>query len=304
MTLGEPANSVLDNYFINWMAPRGLSQYGPWPIRFSPLLTPHNFVSHNLGHQLHFTARSSTELAGAIGSSLKQGFLVRLIVDEYHIPDRRAYHNQHKLHDVLVTGASSDLQSFELAGYCADRRYRKSLSSIIDLSNAYFGGSKQTGAAGFVAFKAAISNPISTDLQEIKRQLTCFLECRKSADSREGPLPWRDISYGLAVFDACEEYVRNVTPSTWLDQRIFSIMAEHSQMMHRRGVRLEPLLKAKFDPTASDQAKSLSARLKLLSLIPKNRRSEAQFVEMGKIIRQLKEKSEINIVNMLRMLGN
>jgi hypothetical protein len=292
LALGEGASGILDNNFIMLGCVSNLKN-APRPILFLPFLSPETFSACGLGSLLSFKANSRMELSKAITSSLQRGFLVRLGVDEYHIPDRWPYGNKHRIHDVLVTSAASDAASFELIGYCVDRRYRPSACSLDDLSNGYFAAVEKTGKRGFLAFKAELHRPVAVDLAVIKRQLECLLQSRDPAPTvgQSAQKSGEPILHGLAVFDACEQYVRSLTPNEWLDRRVFSLVAEHSEMMLRRMLRVENLLGVKIDKTPAERATHIAGRLKLLSLLPEQRRSEALFAAMAKFFWELKPES-------------
>jgi hypothetical protein len=303
LALGNIASGVLDNYFICWECLPNLKD-GLRPIMFLPFVSPSTFSACGFGPQLSFKPSHRDELLLSITGSLKRGFLVRLLVDEYYIPDRRSYNNRHYVHDVLITSVVPGADSFELMGYCADRRYRASTCSLAEVSEGYFGAKKiveKSKEMGFVAFKAQLDRPISLQPGEIKRQLGCFLDSRDPhprAEQRGAQLEER--LYGLAVFTACETYVSGFSRGDWWDRRIFSLVAEHSQLMLRRTIKMERLLGVAIDKRAADEAVHLAGRLKLLSLLPEHRHSGLIFAEMGRLLRLLKEESE-KAANALRL---
>jgi hypothetical protein len=291
LALGEGTSAILDNNFITWGCVSDLKK-APRPILFLPFISPETFATSRLGSLLSFRAFTRAELSKAIVSSLQCGFLVRLGVDEYHIPDRRSYRNKHRVHDVLVTAATPSAESFELMGYCADRRYRPSTCSLEDLSTGYFSAAEKAGKQGFLAFRAELPRPITVDLAAIRRQLEFFLESRDSArNGAPTAKTGEPILHGLAVFDACVRYVRSLTPTEWLDRRVFSLMAEHSGMMLRRTFTVESLLEMPIAKTSAERAVHTAGRLKLLSLLPEPRRNEASFAEMAALFGRLKEES-------------
>lgn len=234
------------------------------------------------------------ELSTAVTTSLQRGFLVRLAVDEYYIPDRRAYRNLHRIHDVLITASSHDGTAFELMGYCADRRYRGSACSLEELSQGYFGAVGKYGPAGFLAFRAEMQRPVVANPRFIKLQLECFLESKSPPQPTPGAATGTNDSllYGLRVFDVCVEYTKGLRATEWLDRRVFSLAAEHSETMLRRTRRLGSALQVQIDEVPAERATQISSRLKMLSLLPDKRRSEAFLAEMEKLFRDLKHESQ------------
>jgi len=304
LALGDGASAILDNSFVTWGSVSDLKN-SRRPIVFLPFISPETFSACGLGSLLSFRANSWMELSKAIASSLQRDFLVRLGVDEYYIPDRRPYRNKHQIHDVLVTSIAQDGTRVELMGYCADRRYRASACSISELSEGYFAAVGKTGKTGFLAFKAELRNPMMIDLVAIKHQLEWFLESRNPTPTPGQTVaePGESILHGLKVFDACERYVNNLKPNEWLDRRVFSLAAEHSEMMQRRTVRVESLLGVNIDKMPAERAIHIAGRLKLLSLLPEQRRSTASFAEMAKLFGELKTESRTAAETLWRTIG-
>lgn len=295
LALGPAANGILDNNFLSWECFPNLKDSFR-PIMFLPFFSPSNFSACRLGLQLSFKPNDQIELYTAISSSLEQGFLVRLLVDEYYIPDRWAYGKRHWVHDVLITDATSGIGPFEMIGYCSDDRYRVSACSPTELSEGYFSAIEaveKTKEVGFVAFKAQLQQPILIEPKEIKRQLGCFLKSKDPHPRVQERSLNREpkILYGLDIYEAYEMYVRNLAENDSLDRRIFSIVTEHSQMMLRRTMGLESLFGIVIEKNSMRQATQLASRLQLLSLLPKHRRSNAIYAEMGRLCRELKDES-------------
>lgn len=292
LPLGENVEGLLYNWFISLTCVSNLKS-GRRPIILPPFLSPDVMSANGLGPQLSFVANTPAELAAAIAISINRGFFVRLGVDEYYIPERSSYRIRHRIHDVLVSDVSSDGKNFELIGYCSDRRYRPSRCAIDDLSKGYFGGADQIGRNAFLAYKAELSRPIVIDFCTIKRELLDFIDCR-GCPPMGGELAQTDnssILHGLAVFDACEEYLRRLSGAEWLDRRIFSLLGEHSLLMLRRTLRVEEMLGRMIDKAPSERARNITERLKLLSLLPEHRRSSEVFGEMARLVRGAKLES-------------
>lgn len=310
LALGDRALGVLDNSFINWVSSSELDR-GPWPIRFIPRLSPATFASSNLGHQLTFRARNAGELVSAVLSSVEAGFLVRLIVDEFCIPDRWAFQIRTRVHDVLVIGAAKYAKHFELMGYCADGRYRQSDCPIENVIQGYFRAVPTVGDHGFIAFKGVLERPVLPVLSAIKYKLECFLQSRTSCNGENdgfldgsGSPVFKHARYGLAVFDTCAGYMQKLTSLQYWDLRIFSVLYEHTKLMQVRLKRLEDGFHITVDKGAFARANQLATHLKWLSLIPSGRRNEDLRKAMVDIIMKLKAESQTSCESLRAGLAN
>jgi len=73
------------------------------------------------------------DIKNFIIENINQGFYIRVTVDEYYIPGKRAYKNFHYGHDLMIFGYNSSLQLFYVLGYFNEifTEYEVDMQSVV-----------------------------------------------------------------------------------------------------------------------------------------------------------------------------
>lgn len=283
---GSRTSSVVLNNFIYIESPSELKP-GGHPVYFLPFIGPMTFSKLGFGPQLHFSTRSVDEFKSAIVSSIRNGYFVRVLVDEFYIPERWAYNKVHKIHDILVIAVAENLKSATIIGYCDDARYRPSSCPLDVMATAYQAVVERAGQNGFIAFKAVPSDEHSRiELPRIKYQLALFLASRPIEESVTSGVRTQASGKicGLSVFDIIPSYLSDLGCSGRIDQRLFSLLSEHAQLMSLRGKHIFHLL-GLAEPEVFSAAVVEAKRLKFLALVPpRSRNAEIinRMIELGR----------------------
>ena len=208
-------------------------------------------------------------------------------MDEFYIPERWAYNKVHKIHDILVIAVAENLKSATIIGYCDDARYRPSSCPLDVMATAYQAVVERAGQNGFIAFKAVPSDEHSRiELPRIKYQLALFLASRPIEESVTSGVRTQASGKicGLSVFDIIPSYLSDLGCSGRIDQRLFSLLSEHAQLMSLRGKHIFHLL-GLAEPEVFSAAVVEAKRLKFLALVPpRSRNAEIinRMIELGR----------------------
>lgn len=270
-------------------------------IRFAPFIGPTTFLERGLGPQYSLSPRNKDDFIEALNNTLLNGFLARLLVDEYYIPERSATGLRHNFHDVLVIDVSLNMESCTIIGYCDDRRYRASLCGTDILYRAFY-PQKYLGPETFVAYAFAPTKPLSLNKQLIIESLKAYVESTPTNKTHVRGDPYEPV-YGLSIFKIVTEYLRQLEPSkTFLDRRLFSILADHARMMKSRSDYFRVGGKGAEDEIFH-AAVLVADRLKLLSLLPRpvnSLRYVELMISLCNELRRLSEASAVQLISRLR----
>ena len=296
----ERATSVLCNNYIQLETAESPTCKAHL-VRLVPIISPSTFSKCKLGPQQKFLPANASDLLHAIVISLRKHFYVRLLVDEFFIPDRWRYGKQHGVHDVLVIGADPSQRMLTLIGYCSDGRYKTSSCGFQELCTAFF-ALPQKKLDSFIAFRYSAEHVPALNPAHIASSLAGFLECKSDGFDQLYPsiAPTclkSSRRYGLNCFDFVQEYLRSLPSApTYIDRRPFSLIYEHAMLMEHRSTVL-------FSPKNCSQehqemkgflrsATTIASRLKLMSLVSDRRASIEHITFMQKLCRDLRDFSE------------
>lgn len=265
-------------------------------MRFHPHIAPTTFAKHGLGVQTSFHPTSDSDLLAAVIASIKSGYYVRLLVDEFHIPERWCYLRHHRLHDILVVGVDIERGYFELAGYTSAGRFGKTLCDLNQMCMAYFGVGGKIHAARFVAFKYDPKASRKLDKEAICRALKRFIGSEPPSGHRrdDGRKDGSGMErYGASVFECLEAYVEQNGGRSRLDRRPFSIVVDYAVLMRRRAMRLGLRGSAgaegwRSSNTVFDENESLARSLKMLSMLPSSAMTSEHIGTMRNLCKRLK----------------
>lgn len=281
-------DTVVDNNFIQLAAQENLADQ-VIPICFLPLISPVNYSACKLGLKLNYAPKSAGELLQALRSSLSKGFLIRLLVDDYYIPDRWTFGKTHRLHDILVVDHAGD-DSFLLAGYRADDRYGFSTCTYAALASGYSATASQVGENGFIAFRYFASAAPEPDLRRMKEHLGCLLSSRAIAEEKTPSGAKLGLGlHGLAVFEAIDAYIGGVKPGQYIDKRVFYLLAEHAKAMQERSLRVQRSRGGPELQRIPGEAREVAGQLAFMSLRRGANRSSSYMDTMRTLCRRLKE---------------
>jgi hypothetical protein len=247
-------NALLANYFIQVESAPNFSPQDHL-IRFVPFLGPTTLSRHKLGTQLPFTPINAGEFIDAIGVALRNGFYVRILVDEFFIPEHWTFKTLHKIHDVLLTGINLASDIVHLVGYCLDNKFRASTCSVQQLCDAFFAIPKDPPLPRFIAFKFEPER-LAIDTVSILSSMIAFLDSKATMETQlVDPIhPGKDDvrRYGVSVFDFLAEYINIHPEKIPLDRRPFSLIADYFLLMRARRSSLCASVPS-FRDTGSDE---------------------------------------------------
>jgi hypothetical protein len=273
LALPTEGRALINNYFIQLECPKKLGHRGHL-LRFYPLISPLTYSVLGLGPQVIVSPSDGTRFIDALTSLLKGGFFVRLLVDEYYIPHRRAHGKEHRLHDIVVLDFEYKEDGASIIGYCADGRYRVSRCSASDLAKGFFSKSTpRSKVPHFVGYMFRPRRELRTDPELIRNQLAGLI-------SGIPPIPHppyhvqpasMGAHYGCHAYEFVVAYLEGLSPGTdSVDTSPFSLLLDHATAMRMRVASLEheQLLSDGSEPLAiMNDACALAKRLETLSLV-------------------------------------
>ena len=215
------------------------------------------------------------DLQQYIKDSIDEEYYLNMPIDEYYIPGRRAYKNEHYVHYNLFLGYSDEKKEFYLMGYSA--------KNMLEVSKIPYEAWRAIDGNGlFVRYKYHVNgSTYQFNIQYVKQAVREFLYSEDSSIKYLNILPARKGWFGLKIFDE----LRNTEQGKRLltaDKRISYLLYEHAWLMEQR---LEFLVKERYlREEAQEQLQKLCSEmvkraaviknLVMMNLVTKNKRQE------------------------------
>ncbi|MCZ1264758.1 hypothetical protein [Paenibacillus tundrae] len=159
--------------------------------------------------------------------SLNHGYYVNTFVNEYFIPNRRAYHLESYLHDILIIGYDSVEMILNVVGYNSKGQFVSDNVSYDDFRNSfiYCTSSKEQWLDRFELIIPK-KQEFQFNISFILNQIEDFLNGKNDAKFKyfEVPIKERD-AYGKDVYEYIISYIKENT--TYWDIRFFHLLLEH-----------------------------------------------------------------------------
>ncbi len=186
------------------------------------------------------------DLTAALLEHLNEGRYIDICIDEYFLPGRDCYQQDHSVHDNMLIGYDLAAQRFYLAGYGTD--YEVSLVEFEDLERAYYDApilQRNRRRVHVVTPRAA--GPCRLDPGRLLAQLADYVKGSTTVppEPMGAAPPYRQArrfsgTWGLNTYDAYIAYLRRTAgEQRELDLRTTRTLWEHKACMLQRLRRLE-----------------------------------------------------------------
>ncbi|PZD96803.1 hypothetical protein DNH61_06290 [Paenibacillus sambharensis] len=182
--------------------------------------------AHSLSHR--FLARAFPDLVSFLIQCLNSGLYIDLMLDEYFIPERRAYKQTKYDHANLIYGYDTGSEQFLLLGHSPGGVFKASAASFQAVREAYGEGHPHCDVQLYSP------SPIGNEYEFDIRTVTAAL--REYAESVNPHLPVRGFRnevqdvYGMEVYRSLASNL----PDHWRDIRPFVVLHEHKKLMIER----------------------------------------------------------------------
>jgi len=186
------------------------------------------------------------DFTAALLEHLNEGRYIDICLDEYFLPGRECYQQDHSVHDNMLIGYDLGSRRFYLAGYGTD--YEVSLVAFEDVERAYFDApilQRNRRRVHVVTPRAAEPRPL--DRGRLLAQLDDYINGTITVppEAMRAAPPYRQArrfsgTWGLNAYDAYIAYLRRmVREQRELDLRTTRTLWEHKACMCQRLRRLE-----------------------------------------------------------------
>ncbi|BCJ95338.1 hypothetical protein acsn021_29070 [Anaerocolumna cellulosilytica] len=160
-----------------------------------------------------------------IFNALNEGKYVLACVDEFYIPNRRAYQKFNYVHDILIYGYDDELMEFEVAGY--DDRMNYSITKVpyknMELSKPQY----------IDILSVNSKYPFEMNIKSILLQLKQYIN--EIDNLLLGDMYRSDRTYGIeACLDILDMYKEEFRLNHLCDIRPIYLLVEHKECMYKR----------------------------------------------------------------------
>ena len=177
-------------------------------------------------------------LLAFLNHAIDLGYCVQACVDEYHIPGMACYQEQHRTHEILISGYDLETQSFVVSiGFDRAGDYSVDEISFDEVERA-IGSADLTGhynQLGLGLLRPAKGITYDLDVAWIVEQLHDYLGARNTSQRFRGLRTPDDHLYGVAVYGWLKQYLEHlVDHHDCYDIRPIHILWEHKKVMADR----------------------------------------------------------------------
>ncbi|PQP81655.1 hypothetical protein C0Q44_18310 [Paenibacillus sp. PCH8] len=178
-----------------------------------------------------FLGKLGCDIHELLQASLQEQFYIYTLVDEYYIPHRRSYQQQHFHHDVLIKGYDLTDRTYTIVGYDENMIYRETKVRFEQMAQAM----KSVDAPITQIYKKGIHYEL--DMEAIQNALTDYLDSYNSTKRLRSFInPLSDqYDFGIGVYHGFLDHLDRVREDKlYYDIRLTHLLMEHKQCMSMR----------------------------------------------------------------------
>lgn len=192
-------------------------------MTFCPLLES-NTLSKNL-------LCNSNDIINFIINSIDNDQYIVTYVNEYYIPNRRAFNNFHNSHDIFIFGYDLNQQLFQVAGFTDNREYSITEVKFSSMREALIYFDQSTGFTLDRQDELILLNVNHDSSFEFSKELVLvnIKDYLESKNSSLNTICNNEYAYGLEVNNYIYHYIKSINES--MDVRILHILWEHKKNM-------------------------------------------------------------------------
>ncbi|GBF78226.1 hypothetical protein PA598K_06842 [Paenibacillus sp. 598K] len=161
--------------------------------------------------------------------SLQEQLYIYTFVDEFYIPHRRSYQQQHFGHDILIYGYDLSERAYHVVGFDENMMYRETKVRFDQMEQAMMSAPEQPIIQ---IYRNQFSYEL--DMEAIKDALTDYIHAHNSSKRLRSfvtPMPDHHY-YGLAVYSGLEEHLDMLGEDMGnYNIRLTHLLMEHKQCM-------------------------------------------------------------------------
>ncbi|EPR10592.1 hypothetical protein [Ruminiclostridium papyrosolvens] len=183
---------------------------------------------------LEFIFKSNIDIIEFIKNSIENGYYVTTYIDEFFIPERTAYKNNHFRHDIMIYGFDLNKKIFNVTGYNDRSDYATSSVDFSDFKNAYLNSiNKQNDLILFKPKDNGSYNPSFTfDIENVKNLLYDYVFSQDSSHRlRAIGNPKENFTYGIEVYN---ELMNCYRWAIEIDKKVCDIRQPHLLYEHKK----------------------------------------------------------------------
>ncbi len=235
-----------------------------------------------------------TSCISFIKDCLDDDHYIYTFLNEYYVPERRAFQKRDFIHDSMIVGYDMDKQVFYIMGYKADRTYEMTEISFDLFEKAFLDYQNKPGelakwADGMHLYQLKRDQRFQFDVDICREMIEEYLHAQNSSLRYRMLQNEESCAYGMDIYDHMAEHYRN-HEYEFSDFRYFHILYEHKKAMTMRLHYLQQTQNASFDPQHLTQSEQLEKRALSLrnaclkySLTPKQEPNEMIVSRLGEM---------------------
>lgn len=195
---------------------------------------------------------------------IARGWYVYLLLDDFHVPHRRAYGRRHRLHDILVVGVDDDAGEFAVLGYDERLVFGAHRISQPGFRTAYRSfADAESRSRPLLCYRLRADADYPLDVRLVLRTLVEYLEGANTSEHYAMAHPPWSRAYGLDVYPPLRDYLEGyLAGDEPYDIKHLHVLWEHKRLMTERARRLPGL-----DAELVERLRRLADRAFLLRLL-------------------------------------
>lgn len=166
-----------------------------------------------------------------IVDSIKQDHYVRINVDEYYIPNRRAYNQRHFNHQLQINGYNCCAKFFHVSGFDKNHSYTNHTVEFIDLEKAIV---NNLSTVHFELIKREENTHCEFDINIVYELLSHYLNAENSniVYPTQQKRVENDLYWGMDIYKGLKSYIDHLLNKDALyDIRPWHLLWEHKKAM-------------------------------------------------------------------------
>ncbi|MGG4094491.1 hypothetical protein [Paenibacillus lautus] len=221
--------------------------------------------------------------------SIKTGYYISVVLDEYYIPPSRSYNKRHHPHETLIYGFDTEKETFNVADFYMNRKYQYETISFNELRNSYSAVTDSMDYLGAIYFhKIGNSNNYTFNINLVHVMTRHYLKGENSSKffSKYETAKTNGWEFGYNIYPYIFEHIKLLENNEKANVRMLHVLQDHKKCME---MRIKFLLEKSYIKNHAYDFINLSSNLTRKALILRNLGIKNNIKCSKKIIQEMKE---------------
>lgn len=167
---------------------------------------------------------------------LQNSYYVHLYVDEFFVPERVPFGQEHIPHDILIFGYDDQIETFDVVGFDEQGFYRQTKISYQQFQAATSQDSCLLQSPNtLILLRLNVNEYADFAIANMARWLTAYLHAEDCCSHTTEVALQGSFAYGLEVYESLCHYLQGgLDQQVDLETRPFQMLLERNQLMQRR----------------------------------------------------------------------